>query len=82
MKRLLTIAIALVITGVAFGQADYKHPFSKNREKDTSEKFKTKTVTEAPDYKHPQKLKTTRRVYMRQRSVANPTVSSKHPFGL
>jgi hypothetical protein len=81
MKRLLTLTIALVIASVAFGQDDYKHPLKKKKAKDTSEKFKTETVSEAKDYKHPKTLKTSKRVYIRQGNGANAAAATKHPFG-
>jgi len=78
----LTFTIALVIAGSAFAQDDYKHPFSNKKAKDNAVKFKIETVTEARDYKHPKTMKTSKRVYIRQRSSANAAVTSKHPFGL
>lgn len=81
MKRLMTLAIALTITSFAFGQAsDYKHPLNK-KQKDTSEKFSTETVTDAQDYKHVHNKKAVKRVRVRQGSGANSAASHKHPLG-
>jgi hypothetical protein len=80
MKRLLTLTIALVVASVAFAQNDYKHPLSKKKAKDASEKFKTETLTEAQDYKHPKTLRATKRVFIRQGSGANSAASTKHPL--
>lgn len=88
MKWLLTFTITLVIAGSAFAQDDYKHPYSLSgkKAKDTREKFKTETVTEASDYKHPKTMKTSRRVFIRRGANAAATTkhpsTSKHPFGL
>ena len=82
MKRLLSFTIAFVIASVAFGQRDYKHPFSKKNVKENSETFPSVRVKEQQDYKHPGKTITTTRVHVRQGKGANPAATSKHPFGL
>ncbi|MEJ0033708.1 MAG: hypothetical protein WDO15_26735 [Bacteroidota bacterium] len=81
MKRLLTLAIALVIASVAFGQTkDYKHPLTKKKKKEVVEKFPSQDLIEARDYKHPITNTPVKRVFIRQGSGANSAASTKHPF--
>lgn len=93
MKRITTLAVALMIAGFAFGQKtaknplvseqNYKHPFAASaaKENSTTEKFGTEKVQDAGDYKHPHSKKAVKRVRVRQGSGASPAASHKHPLG-
>ncbi|MEI9921690.1 MAG: hypothetical protein WDO14_23300 [Bacteroidota bacterium] len=81
MKRLLTLAIVLLVANIAFGQDDYKHPLSKKNTKETTEQFQSVPVKEEQDYKHPKKSKTTKRIIIRHGKGANAAASTKHPLG-
>jgi hypothetical protein len=96
MKRLMTLAIALTITGFAFGQKktannplvseqNYKHPFAAAAAKENNigatEKFSTEKVNEEQDYKHKHSSKAVDRVRVRRGSGASPASSHKHPLG-
>ena len=94
MKRVLTIAVALVIATVAFGQKspknplvseqNYKHPFAAAAAKktSTSEKYEAQNVLDAQDYKHPHNRKSVKRVRLPQGDGTSPAASHKHPLGL
>ncbi len=81
MRKLMTLAIALIAANFAFGQtSDYKHPLNK-KEKNTSEQFTTEKVVDVQDYKHSVSKKAVKRVRVRQGSGANSASSTKHPLG-
>lgn len=92
----MTVAIALMIAGVAFGQKiaknplvseqNYKHPFAANAAKKNnlgkSETPATETVVDAQDYKHNYSRKTVKRVRLHKGDGVSPAASTKHPLGL
>ena len=96
MKRLMTLAIAVMIAGATFGQKktannplvseqNYKHPFAAKAAKENntgvSEKFSTENVNEAQDYKHSHSRKNVKKVHVRRGSGVSPAASHKHPLG-
>jgi hypothetical protein len=96
MKRMMTLAVAVLIASVAFGQKktaknplvseqNYKHPFAAKAAKENktvvSEEFPIEKVNEAQDYKHPHSSKDVERVKIRRGNGVSPAASHKHPLG-